>query len=141
MLNAAAIEDIQTASGGFFSIGGALQSIVAGGSNEGLFSSSSSSGEPRIHRLILNTAPSTVTLAGEIDELILDGDLTESTARPLVVLLDQTQDSLDRDNGAAAQRQIESFVRRVEALMRSGRLSPVDGQRLIDLAEELASQL
>jgi FIMAH domain-containing protein len=137
-LNAAALDDIQAASGGFFSVGGALQSIVAGGSNEGIFSSS---GEPRIHRLILETAPSAVTLHGEIDQLVSDGDLTESQAVPLTQLLEQVQDSLDRGSNAAADGQLESFVRQVEALVRSGRLSSSDGQQLIDLAEELGSQL
>jgi PEP-CTERM motif-containing protein len=55
-LNAAALADIAAGAGGFFSIGGSLQSITTDGESAGFFSGSGSSG---IQRLVLETQPST----------------------------------------------------------------------------------
>lgn len=57
-LNAAALADIASAAGGFFSIGGSLESINnQNGSDETLFGASSSAG---VQRLVLETAPTAV---------------------------------------------------------------------------------
>jgi PEP-CTERM motif len=53
-LNASALADIAAGAGGFFSIGGSLQSISPGGGNEFLFANSGGAG---IQRLILETVP------------------------------------------------------------------------------------
>lgn len=54
-LNGQAVEDINRAAGGFFSIGGALLSIEPGGADEALFGSSGGDG---IQRLVVTLAES-----------------------------------------------------------------------------------
>jgi hypothetical protein len=57
-LNAATLADIASAAGGFFSIGGSLESINnQNGSDETLFGASSSAG---VQRLVVETAPTAV---------------------------------------------------------------------------------
>ncbi len=80
-------------------------------------------------------------LTDAVSQLVSDSQLDQVAARPLVQLLEQVRDSLDRDRHAAARGQIGSFVRQVRALVRSGRLSSDDGDVLIGLADGLASQL
>jgi PEP-CTERM motif len=71
-LNASALADIATGAGGFFSIGGSLQSISPGGGDAFLFGGSSGAG---IQRLILETAPAASTVPEPTSILLLGSGL------------------------------------------------------------------
>jgi polyhydroxyalkanoate synthesis regulator phasin len=81
-------------------------------------------------------------VAALIDELVAAGKLNQGNANSLQSKLDSAASSIDRDKYETAVNQLEALLHELDAMERSGRLSPadesrirIDVQRIIDSIE------
>jgi hypothetical protein len=84
------------------------------------------------------------TVAGmvlDIEQLLDDGDINNGVANPLLKILGNVLDSLDRDDTEAACNQLADFITTTQDKIDDGKLDAGDGQALIDSANSVRSQL
>jgi YVTN family beta-propeller protein len=74
------------------------------------------------------------SLIGQIQSLVTANTLNQGEGNSLIAKLQAAQASIGRGNTTAACSQLESFLNEVEALVRGGRLTTLQGQELIQLA-------
>jgi hypothetical protein len=77
----------------------------------------------------------------EIDELIINGYLTGNHAQPLITKLERVIDKLDENKITPAINQLGAFINQVNEYINSDKLTEVEGQSLIILAEEVIDEL
>lgn len=88
-----------------------------------------------------------VTLEQSIQDLIdsvqalAPSMLSVGQANSLAAKLENALKSMGKGDAEAAQNQLEAFINQVNALMNSGMLTNVQGQALIDEAEEIRAEL
>jgi hypothetical protein len=80
-------------------------------------------------------------LGDDIHALVTQGALGAAQANGLLGILDAAGARLDGDNTVAACAQLAAFERRVNGLMGNGKLTPGDGQSLIDSAEWIRARV
>ena len=85
--------------------------------------------------------PSVSSVLAVINQIVLDGQVDQYVAAPLMQLLNLAQSSIDAGNTAAARGQLLGFIREVEGRLRSGALSEANGRALIGLASALRAQI
>jgi hypothetical protein len=73
-------------------------------------------------------------LINQIQSLVAAGTLNQGEGNSLIVKLEAGQASIGGGNTGAGCNQLEAFINEVEALIKSGRLTSLQGQPLIDLA-------
>ncbi|HEX8183990.1 MAG TPA: NosD domain-containing protein, partial [Blastocatellia bacterium] len=76
-----------------------------------------------------------------IEGLAALGTLNKGEANSLTAKLQTALQQLERGNTSAASNQLRSFINLVQALVRSGRLSPAQGQSMIDAASGVIAQI
>jgi probable HAF family extracellular repeat protein len=78
-------------------------------------------------------------IAGLIEQVqaLVPGSLNRGQGNALTAKLEAAIRQLDRGNIATAINQLESFLNQVNALIRSGSLSPTEGQSLLDAANAI----
>ncbi|HUF51754.1 MAG TPA: PKD domain-containing protein [Longimicrobiales bacterium] len=86
---------------------------------------------------VLSATQSIDRLGSSLNALVAAGKLRSSDIRPLNALLSAAQQQLDRGNRTPAFNQLGAFIHRVEAMMKSGRLSAADGNALNDYAKRI----
>lgn len=80
-------------------------------------------------------------LIEDVEQIVLDGTLSEGEGTALTSKLAAAAKSLDKEKNKIAAYQLGAFINQVEALVRSGRLSAEDGQTLIDWAQGIIDDL
>jgi hypothetical protein len=80
-------------------------------------------------------------LIEDVNSLVSQGDLNRGEANSLTAKLRAALQQLERGNTTAAGGQVRAFINQVQALVRSGRLSPAQGQHLIDGANSVLAQI
>ncbi|HEX5733161.1 MAG TPA: right-handed parallel beta-helix repeat-containing protein [Blastocatellia bacterium] len=80
-------------------------------------------------------------LIGNIESLVAQGVLNHGQGNALTSKLRAALQQLERGNTRAAANQINAFINQVDALVRSRRLSPQQGQALIDAAMNILGQI
>jgi hypothetical protein len=80
-------------------------------------------------------------LSDVVDAYVTDGVLTEGVGTSLTRKLEMAAAMIEQGNYIPASKQLDSFIKEVEALVRAGELSQEEGQRLINLAEEIKNQI
>jgi hypothetical protein len=78
---------------------------------------------------------------GEVGDLVAQGVLNGGQGNSLTSKLDAAVRQIDRGNASAAINQLGAFINQVNALIRSGRLSPGEGQGLIGAADKIIGNL
>ncbi len=80
-------------------------------------------------------------VAIDVEELQASGTLTDDQASGLIAKLDSAISSMSNEKSGTACNQLSSFINQVNAFIRSGKLSPEEGQHLISAAQSLRSKL
>lgn len=83
----------------------------------------------------------TEALAAAITDLSTTGVLSGGQATSLTALLRSGIQQMDRGNATAARNQLRGFIKEVNALMKSGKLSQAQGQPLVDEVNSIISRL
>lgn len=96
---------------------------------------------PEVEPTILNSHELLEALIAEVEGLALDGILRAGNANSLIRKLMAALSSLESDRTNPAVNQIRSFIREVQALVRSGRLDPGTGDQLIPAADQIIAGL
>jgi hypothetical protein len=80
-------------------------------------------------------------LIQDVDSLASQGVLNQGQANSLTAKLRAALQQLERGNTKAAGGQLRAFINQVEALVRSGKLSSMQGRHLIDGANSVLAQI
>lgn len=90
---------------------------------------------------VLSPAGATQSLAGAVDVLLANGDISPQTAGQLASSLDAALASLVRDNSAAASGQLGAFINKARAAMATGKISDAAGEALIAYAIRILASI
>ena len=92
---------------------------------------------------VMNPIPAQAiqALISAVESLVAQGVLNAGQGNALTSKLRAALQQLERGNTQAAANQINAFINQVEALIRSRRLTPQQGQALIDAATNIISQI
>ena len=93
------------------------------------------------YRVKLDPVEQIEKFIGEVFTLVDEGVLNQGESNALITKLDAALKSLDKENTKAACNQLGAFINQVNALVNSGRLTPEQGQALIDAANEVIEEL
>lgn len=80
-------------------------------------------------------------LLSDVANLVAQGVLNRGEGNALSSTLQAALQQLERGKRRPAASQIQAFINQVDALMRSRRLSPQQGQALIDAAMDALAEL
>jgi hypothetical protein len=80
-------------------------------------------------------------LIARIEDLVAAGLLNQGNGNALTAKLGNALKSLEKGNERAAINKINAFINQVQAFIRSGKLPAVQGQILIDIANNIISDL
>jgi len=86
---------------------------------------------------VITPSAATVDLAATVDQLAVDGKLTEQRAWPLANIVFQAKDRIDNDNLNAAEGKLRDFIKKVGNLVKAGKLAQLDADPLIRAAEDI----
>jgi hypothetical protein len=82
-----------------------------------------------------------VALGEQVQDLVRDGTLSQSQARPLLAKVAAAQEALAVGDAEEAAGALGAFLHQVEAYVRTGRLSPVQGTALTTAAQAIRDSL
>ncbi len=94
-----------------------------------------------LYELLLPPPERVALLIEDVEQLVLDGTLSEGEGTALTSKLDAAAKSLEKGKNKTATNQLRAFINQVKALVRSGRLSAEEGQTLIDWAQGIIDDL
>jgi YVTN family beta-propeller protein len=80
-------------------------------------------------------------LIGQIQALVIGNTLNEGQGNSLIAKLQAAQASIARGNTGASCSQLEAFINEVEAFVKTGKLTTLQGQELIQLATNARNAL
>ncbi|HST19868.1 MAG TPA: right-handed parallel beta-helix repeat-containing protein [Blastocatellia bacterium] len=80
-------------------------------------------------------------LISDVESLVAQGILNHGNGNALISKLEAARKQLERGHIRPAGNQINAFINQVEALMRSKKLTPQQGQPLIDAAMNILRQI
>ena len=80
-------------------------------------------------------------LINDLNTLVANGVLNQGQVNGLLTKLSAVSRQLERENSAAATQLLQAFINQVRAYMNAGILSSVNGQTLIDAAQNAITQL
>jgi len=80
-------------------------------------------------------------VADEVDTLVDNGTLSGGEGNSLDAKLDAATRKLDEGKCKPAQQMLQAFIQQVQAMMASGRLTPAEGQPLIDAANAILATI
>jgi hypothetical protein len=81
------------------------------------------------------------SLIADVNALIAQGSLSQSSANASLASLRTAQNSLNHGNTSATCGEVGAFINKAEQMTRTGKLSEADGQPLISTAEDLQSSI
>jgi YVTN family beta-propeller protein len=77
----------------------------------------------------------------DVRELIIDGSLSHGDGNSLLAKLNSVQEVLEQGDLKAAKNKLNEFIKKVNNLVNKGRLTPEDGQYLIDAANNVIDDI
>jgi len=98
-------------------------------------------GNHRVQKFAPGFVAQIENLINDLYTLIDEGVLNQGEVNAVVKKLENALKSLEKENTQAAINQLEAFIHQVNALIYSGRLTPEQGQGLIDAAQSVIDEL
>jgi hypothetical protein len=80
-------------------------------------------------------------IIADVKNLVDAEVLRQEQAKPLIVKLDGALQKLEKDNEQAACNQLQAFINQINAYVNSGKLTPDEGQKLIEIAVKAIYEL
>jgi hypothetical protein len=90
---------------------------------------------------VLTPQGATQQLSNTVNSLVAQGVLSQGNGNALTAKLQAAISSLNNGNASAACNQLQAFINQVQAFINSGKLTPAQGQALIDSANAIKSVL
>ncbi len=94
-------------------------------------------------RCVMVVTPRVMTqqLIDHVNALVAQGAINAGNGNALTAKLSAVMQQMDRGNARAASNQLQAFINQVEALVRGGRLTPAQGEFLIQSARAISAAL
>ena len=83
----------------------------------------------------------TQAIIDDVGVLVTAGTLTEKDGKKLTKILNKSLNNLEKGKPAKAVKELNKFVKRVNKLIKNGKLSQTDGQPLTDAANAVIDRL
>ena len=81
------------------------------------------------------------SIKSDVEDLATAGTLNQGESGSLTMKLSVAQKKISQGKDNAALNMLAAFINQVEALVNSGRLTPDEGQALIDAAQDVITGL
>ena len=94
-------------------------------------------------RCVMVVTPRVMTqqLIDHVNALVAQGAISAGNGNALTAKLNAALQQINRGNARAASNQLQAFINQVEALVRGGRLTPAQGEFLIESARAISAPL
>ena len=90
---------------------------------------------------VLTPQGATQQLSNNVNGLVSQGTLSQGNGNALTTKLQAAINSLNGGNATAGCNQLQAFINQTQAFINSGKLTPAQGQALIDSANALKAVL